>query len=119
MSKNISIMEGGSARNFTAARLRTDLQDGGTCQWIPKDERKTGTLSVRNNQESESGIEEEIRGERTYDPSRDDLFAYDKVTVSGLKKKSELGTITITENGTYRASSKNLAAFTKVIVNVR
>lgn len=38
MSKNISIKEGGVSRTFTANKLRTNLQGGGTCDWVPKDD---------------------------------------------------------------------------------
>ena len=38
MSKNIIIKEGGTSRTFTANKLRTNLQDGGTCEWVPLNE---------------------------------------------------------------------------------
>lgn len=38
MSKNISIRDGSQSRYFTASKLRTNLQGGGTCDWVPIDE---------------------------------------------------------------------------------
>lgn len=38
MSKNISIRDGSQSRYFTASKLRTNLQGGGTCDWVPLDE---------------------------------------------------------------------------------
>lgn len=38
MSKTISIKEDDVSRNFTVEKLRTKLQAGGTCDWIPEDE---------------------------------------------------------------------------------
>lgn len=38
MSKNISIRDGSQSRYFTASKLRTNLQGGSTCDWVPIDE---------------------------------------------------------------------------------
>lgn len=38
MSKNITIKEGGVSRYFSASKLRTNLQGGSTCDWVPIDE---------------------------------------------------------------------------------
>lgn len=38
MSKNISVKEGGVSRYFTAQKIRTNLQGGSTCDWVPIDE---------------------------------------------------------------------------------
>lgn len=47
MSKNIVIKEGATARNFTAAKLRTNVQDGGLCLWVPKDNTKPDTKRIK------------------------------------------------------------------------
>jgi tetratricopeptide (TPR) repeat protein len=38
MSKNITIQEGGTAKQFTAQKLQTSLVGGGTQLWVPEDE---------------------------------------------------------------------------------
>lgn len=69
MSKNITIQEGGVAKQLTVDKLKTNLVNSGTCLWVPEDE-------------------------------------------------VQLGTKTITENGTYNASSDGLAGYSQVTVNV-
>lgn len=69
MAKYIGISEGSKSRLFgNVKRLVTDLQGGGTCAWVPEDERRTRTKYV-----SENGI---------YLPSADDCYGYSSVTVS-------------------------------------
>ncbi len=50
MTKNISISEGSKSAQFgPVRRLVTSLQSEGTCAWVPEDETRTKTLSVREN----------------------------------------------------------------------
>ena len=71
MSKTINIKEGSTDRTFTTSKLRTKLQGGGTCDWIPLDERfnyvNIGTKTV-----TASG---------TYNASSDGLDGYSTVVV--------------------------------------
>lgn len=70
MSKNIIIQEGGIGKQLTADKLKTDLVGGGSCLWVPEDERQLGTKCI-----SENG---------TYKASDDGLYGYSEVTVSGV-----------------------------------
>lgn len=65
-----SIKEGGKSRNFSAAMLKTNLQGGGTCLWIPRME-----VELKNKYISKSG---------TYTAKADNCFGFDQVTVSGV-----------------------------------
>ena len=65
-----SIKEGGKGRNFSAAMMKTNLQGGGTCLWIPKMD-----VVLKNKYISQSG---------TYTAKADDCFGFDQVTVSGV-----------------------------------
>ena len=49
MSKNIVIKEGGTDRNLTADKLKTNLYGGGTCLWVPEDETQLETKSITEN----------------------------------------------------------------------
>jgi len=52
MSKNVSIEEGDRARNFgPTAKIKTELQVGGYCYWVPEDERETGMVFALENRE--------------------------------------------------------------------
>lgn len=68
MSKNIVIQEGGVGRQFTADKLRTNLVEGGTCLWVPEDERSVGTKRITEN--------------GTYSAAEDELYGYSVVTVN-------------------------------------
>ena len=57
MSKNISIKEGGTGRGFTARRLETALEGGGSCLWVPKDEVRRVSKSVDKNGTYEAAAE--------------------------------------------------------------
>lgn len=70
MSKNITIQEGGAAKQLTADKLKTNLVGGGTCLWVPEDETNLGTKYI-----SENG---------TYKASDDGYYGYSEVTVSGV-----------------------------------
>ena len=65
-----SIKEGGKSRNFSAAMLKTNLQGGGTCLWIPRMD-----VELKNKYISKSG---------TYTAKADDCYGFDQVTVSGV-----------------------------------
>lgn len=70
MSKNIMIQEGGVAKQMTADKLKTNLVGGGSCLWVPEDERRLGTKHI-----TEDG---------TYRAGDDGLYGYSEVTVSGI-----------------------------------
>lgn len=70
MSKNITIQEGGVARQITANKLKTNLVGGGTCLWVPEDETQLGTKHI-----SENG---------TFKANDDGYYGYSEVTVSGI-----------------------------------
>ena len=42
MSANITILEGGKARGFTAKKMLVPLQAGGECPFVPEDDVKLG-----------------------------------------------------------------------------
>ena len=70
MSKTIIIAEGGTGKQLTADKLKTNLSGGGSCLWVPEDEINLGTKSV-----SENG---------TYVASDDGYYGYSQFTVSGV-----------------------------------
>lgn len=106
MSKNISIKEGNQNRNFSPSKLRTALQGGGSCLWVPKDGTRLKTISIRK--------------PGTYQAWVEDVYGYSKATVSGLLKESEIKTISkeITENNTYRSEDEGYYGYDVVSVNV-
>ena len=66
MAKNIIVEEGGAAKLFNRVKkLRTQLQGGGTCDWIPQNEMSTKTVTDRG----------------TYSASADGVWGYTQVTV--------------------------------------
>lgn len=69
MSKNITIQEGGVAKQLTVAKLKTNLADSGTCLWVPEDEVTLGTKT--------------ITADGTYNASDDGYYGYSQVIVSG------------------------------------
>ena len=70
MSKNITIQEGGVAKQLTVDKLKTNSVGVGTCLWVPEDETNLGTKHI-----SENG---------TYRASDDGYYGYSEVTVSGV-----------------------------------
>ena len=70
MSKNITIQEGGMAKSLTVDKLKTYLVGGGSCLWIPEDERQLTTKYISKN--------------GTYKASDDGYYGYSEVTVSGV-----------------------------------
>lgn len=78
MSKLVSIVEGQSSKQFNnVGFLRTSLQGGGYCDWIPEDERVLKSKSVTKN--------------GTYKAINDSAYAYDEFTVNVPKKDSVTG----------------------------
>ena len=70
MSKNITIQEGGIGKQLTVDKLRTDLVGGGSCLWVPEDERQLTTKHITEN--------------GTYRASDDGYYGYSEVTVNGV-----------------------------------
>lgn len=70
MSKNITIQEGGVAKQLTADKLKTNLVGSGTCLWVPEDEVQLTTKTITEN--------------GTYKASDDGYYGYSEVTVSGI-----------------------------------
>ena len=70
MSKNISIQEGGVAKQLTVDKLKTNLVGSGTCLWVPEDEVPLGTKNITKN--------------GTYRASDDGYYGYSQVTVNGV-----------------------------------
>lgn len=66
--KKIIVYEGGQEHIFEAKKLRTPLQEGGTCDWVPEDDVQLTTKSISKN--------------GTYNASSDDAYGYSKVTVN-------------------------------------
>ena len=69
MSKNITIQEGGVARTMSnVEKLQTALVGGGSCYWVPEDERQVTTKHITQN--------------GTYQASSDGVYGYSQVTVN-------------------------------------
>lgn len=91
MSKNITIQEGGTAKQLTVDKLKTNLAGGGTCLWVPEDIVTLGTKTITEN--------------GTYKASDENLYGYSQVTVSGIGKAIGKGAdgnehiVTSDENG--------------------
>ena len=50
MSSKVSVLEGQLARNFGGVKLlRTDLANGGSCEWIPESDVQLTTLNINKN----------------------------------------------------------------------
>jgi len=106
LPKNIVIAEGTQGKTFTAVeKIRTKLQGGGTCNWIPEEEAGDYT-NLKNKTIRENG---------EYLPSDDNCTGYKKVTVN-VKTKTK--SIRITENGTYNAADESVDGYKTVTVNV-
>lgn len=119
MSKNITIAEGGQAKNFNSvAKIRTNLIGSGTQNWIPEDEAgryaNLGEVSIDEN--------------GTYRASDENLDGFSKITVNvptegggggGGGHEPRLITKNITANGTYNASGDGADGYSSVTVNVQ
>lgn len=69
MTKSITIQEGGTPKPMSdVAKIRTSLQGGGTCLWVPEDEVKLTTKHITEN--------------GTYKAEDDDKYGYSQVTVN-------------------------------------
>ena len=68
MSKNIIIQEGGTGKQMSVSKLKTNVVGGGTCLWVPEDEASLGTKSITSN--------------GTYNASDDGKYGYSQVTVN-------------------------------------
>lgn len=108
MAKNVSITEDGNNKIIeNAAKIRTSLVGGGTCDWIPKDDVPLQKLTV-----TEDG---------TYRPE-ENYYGFSQVTARGIGNviEGELIEKTITKNGTYniKDESGNPYGYSKIIVNI-
>lgn len=65
-----SIREGGNPKYMGARLLKTNLQGGGTCLWVPEDE-----VNLESKYVNHSG---------TYPASADNCYGYSQITVSGV-----------------------------------
>ena len=68
---NPAIKEGNLARVFTTKRLETQLQGGGSCQWVQKSAVELGTKNINVDN-------------KTYKASDDGKYGYSEVVVSGI-----------------------------------
>lgn len=69
MSKNITIQEGGVARQFGGVpRIRTDEVGGGSCWWVPEDETELTNKTITEN--------------GTYDAADDGVYGWDTINVN-------------------------------------
>jgi len=67
MSKNITIQEGGVAKQLTVDKLKTNVAGGGTCLWVSEDEVTLGSKTIVEN--------------GTFKASDEGLYGYSQVTV--------------------------------------
>lgn len=109
MSKRIRIKEEGENKNFTASKLKTNLQGGGTCLWVPQDE--AGDYANLSNKT--------ITANGTYNASSDNVDGFSKVTVNVPPQSATLISKNISANGTYNASSDNADGYSSVVVSVQ
>lgn len=70
MSKNITIQEGGIAKQLTVDKLKTSLVGGGSCIWVSEDAAQLTTKSITR--------------DGTYKASDDGYYGYSEVTVSSI-----------------------------------
>lgn len=137
MSKNITIQEGGVAKQFTAQKLQTNLVGGGTQLWVPEDEAgdyanleelsvtENGTYVPSENADGFSKVEVDVNPElEDITITRNGVYKSKKygygridVDVEG-GGDAETGSLTVTENGTYYASDDELDGYDEVIVDV-
>ena len=72
MSKNITIQEGGVAKQLTVDKLKTNVVGGGTMLWVPEEDVQLTTKTI-----TEDG---------TYKAVDDGYYGYSEVTVNGIGK---------------------------------
>ena len=68
MSKNITIQEGGVAKQLSVDKLKTNLANSGTCLWVPEDEVQLTTKTITEN--------------GAYKASDDGYYGYSEVVVN-------------------------------------
>lgn len=105
MAKNIVIAEGGTAKSFTAKKIKTKLQGSGTCNWVPEDEA-IDYVNIKDKTFTAKG---------TYKPSDFNCDAFGEITVdvpSNVKEK------TLTKNGIFYAADDGCLGYSKVTVAV-
>lgn len=107
MSKNITIAREGQVQSFyNVSKIRTNVIDGGTQNWVPDDEAAQyanfETLSVNEN------------GTYSADDEECDGFSSVQVNVS-----AKLTSKDISSNGTYYAKNDNADGYSSVTVNVK
>ena len=140
MPKNIVIAEGTTGKTFTGVKkIKTQLQGGGTCNWVPEDEAgdytRLKTKNITKNGEYEASDDDasgyskvkvnvsldtkskRISANGTYNAADDNAGGYDTVTVD-VPTGSNLGRKTITTDGIYRASADDLDGYSEVKVSV-
>lgn len=106
MSKNITVKEGTTAKNFTGVKkLTTNQMGSGTVSWVPEDEVldyvKLKTLNAKAN--------------GTYKASDNSCDGFSRVEVNVSSDTKEK---VIKANGEYSASDDGVAGYSKVTVNV-
>jgi len=107
LSKNITIAEDGVSRNFTAKKLKTNLQGGGNCTWIPEDEAADYCTFK----------ELKVTANGTYKASDKNCDGFDKVKVE--ISADVVPQKTITTNGEYDAMQDDgRVGYAHVTVNV-
>ena len=105
MAKNIVIAEGGTAKSFTAKKIKTKLKGSGTCNWVPEDEA-IDYVNIKDKTFTAKG---------TYKPSDFNCDAFGEITVdvpSNVKEK------TLTKNGIFYAADDGCLGYSKVTVAV-
>lgn len=78
MGKNITIQEGGVAKQLTVDKLKTNLVSSGTCLWVPEDEVPLTTKTITEN--------------GTYKASDDGYYGFSEVTVNIANAGTATGT---------------------------
>ena len=105
MAKDIVIAEGGTAKNFTAKKLQTNLQGSGRVNWVPEDEA-VDYVDLKDHTFTQAG---------TFEPSDFNCDGFRQVKIeipSDVKHK------TITKNGDFYAADDGCLGYDKVTVNV-
>lgn len=105
MAKNIVIAEGGTAKNFTAKKLQTNLQGSGRVNWIPEDEA-VDYVNLKDHT---------FRAAGTFKPEDFNCDGFGEVTIdipADVKPK------TITKNGEFYAADDGCLGYSKVTVAV-
>lgn len=107
MSKNITIAEGKTGKNFlNVSKLKIKTTDGDSSTWVPEDEAssyaKLDTKTITEN--------------GTYNAKDDSVDGYSSVMVN---VEDNLIEKTVTENGTYDPKDDKATGYSKIIVNVK